>query len=94
MEKRNFLNKEGKTVFYLHWPVRNAVAAVVIAHGMVEHPARYDALATFLADGGIAVYGIYHIGHGPDAEILNHMGEGDFDRLLQPSFFSLLLLSI
>jgi len=83
MEKRNFLNKEGKTVFYLHWPVRNAVAAVVIAHGMVEHPARYDALATFLADGGIAVYGIYHIGHGPDAEILNHMGEGDFDRCVE-----------
>ena len=83
MEKRSFLNKEGKTVFYLHWPVRNAVAAVVIAHGMVEHPARYDALATFLADGGIAVYGIYHIGHGPDAEILNHMGEGDFDRCVE-----------
>lgn len=80
MEKRQFLNKAGKTVHYLHWQVSEPRAAVVIAHGMVEHPARYDDLARFFTDSGIAVYGIYHIGHGPDAEVLNHMGEGDFDR--------------
>lgn len=80
MEKKYFLNREEKKVFYLHWPVENARAAVVIAHGMVEHPARYDDLAKYLTESGIAVYGIYHIGHGPDAEVLNHMGAGDFDR--------------
>ena len=51
-------------VYYLQWSAVNPRATVVIAHGMVEHPARYDELAKFLADGGIAVYGIYHIGHG------------------------------
>lgn len=80
MEKMHFLNKEGKKVFYLRWPVEQARATVVIAHGMVEHPARYDELAAFLTESGIAVYGIYHIGHGPDAQVLNHMGDGDFDR--------------
>jgi alpha-beta hydrolase superfamily lysophospholipase len=47
---------------------------------MVEHPARYDDFATFLNAHQISVYGIYHIGHGPDAAVLNHMGKGDFDR--------------
>ena len=80
MEKKQFQNKEGQTVYYLCWQVSEPRAAVVIAHGMVEHPDRYDDLANYLNGNGIAVYGIYHIGHGPDAEILNHMGEGDFDR--------------
>ena len=80
MEKKQFQNKEGRKVYYLRWQVCEPRAAVVIAHGMVEHPDRYDDLATYLNGNGIAVYGIYHIGHGPDAEVLNHMGEGDFDR--------------
>ena len=80
MEKKQFLNKDGQVVFYLRWQTAAPRAAVVIAHGMVEHPARYDDLAAFLTDKGIAVYGIYHIGHGPDAAVLGHMGEGDFDR--------------
>ena len=80
MEKRSFVNQAGQKVFYLHWQHTAPKATVVIAHGMVEHPARYDDLAMFLNSHRIAVYGIYHIGHGPDAAILNHMGEGDFDR--------------
>ena len=83
MEKKQFLNREGKKVLYLYWQTAAPRAAVVISHGMVEHPARYDDLAKFLADSGIAVYGIYHIGHGPEAEVLNHMGEGDFDRCVE-----------
>lgn len=80
MEKKQFLNQAGQPVYYLRWPVNAPKAALVIAHGMVEHPARYDDLASYLTDNQIAVYGIYHIGHGPDAAHLNHMGEGDFDR--------------
>ena len=83
MEKKQFLNREGKKVLYLYWQTAAPRAAVVISHGMVEHPARYDDLAKFLADSGLAVYGIYHIGHGPEAEVLNHMGEGDFDRCVE-----------
>lgn len=80
MEKKHFFNPSGQPVYYLQWPVAAPKATVVISHGMVEHPARYDQVATFLNENQISVYGIYHIGHGPDAPILNHMGEGDFDR--------------
>ena len=80
MEKKMFQNAAGEQVMYLQWTVFAPRAAVVISHGMVEHPARYDDLASFLNSHGISVYGIYHIGHGEDAKVLNHMGKGGFDR--------------
>lgn len=79
MEKLSFVNKDNKKVYYLKWEVESPKAVVVIAHGMVEHPARYDHFAKYLNDNNIAVYGIYHIGHGENAEVLNHMGENEFD---------------
>lgn len=82
MEKKSFCNEAGNPVRYLHWSVPSPRAAVVIAHGMVEHPGRYDELAVFLNAKGISVYGIYHIGHGEVAAVLNHMGKGDFDRCI------------
>lgn len=81
MEKKYFTNDSGK-VYYLKWTAENAKCAVVISHGMVEHPARYDNFARFLNKNDITVYGIYHIGHGEDAEHLGHMGEGDFGRCI------------
>lgn len=80
MEKKMFQNAAGEQVMYLQWTVFAPRAAVVISHGMVEHPARYDDLASFLNSHRISVYGIYHIGHGEDAKVLNHMGKGGFDR--------------
>ena len=80
MEKKMFQNAAGEQVVYLQWTVFAPRAAVVISHGMVEHPARYDDLASFLNGHGISVYGICHIGHGEDAQVLNHMGKGGFDR--------------
>ncbi len=80
MEKCFFTNSEGEKVYYLKWAADSAKCAVVISHGMVEHPARYGDFAAFLNGNGISVYGIYHIGHGEDAEHLGHMGEGDFVR--------------
>ena len=82
MEKKMLKNAAGEQVVYLQWSVLAPKAAVVIAHGMVEHPARYDDLASFLNANRISVYGICHIGHGEDAEILNHMGKGGFDRCI------------
>ena len=79
MIKCSFNNNVNDVVYYLKWEVNNPKANVVIAHGMVEHPARYDDLAKYLNSNNINVYGIYHIGHGENAEILNHMGENDFD---------------
>ena len=83
MEKKQFQNKAGQQVYYLRWSAPAPRATVVIAHGMVEHPARYNDLAVFLNEHRIAVYGITHIGHGPDAARLNHMGPGDFDRCVE-----------
>lgn len=82
MDKRFFTNTRGDKVYYLQWALQTPDAVVVIAHGMVEHPGRYDDLAIFLNQHGIAVYGIYHIGHGEDATVLNHMGAGEFDRCI------------
>ena len=82
MNKCNFTNKTNDVVYYLKWEVSNPKANVVISHGMVEHPARYDDLAKYLNENGLNVYGIYHIGHGEDAKVLNHMGKGDFDKCI------------
>lgn len=82
MEKCKFINTINEEVYYLKWEVSSAKANVVISHGMVEHPARYDNLANYLNDNGINVYGIYHIGHGENAKVLNHMGKGEFDRCI------------
>ena len=79
MEKISFVNSRSDEVYYLKWNVENARACVVISHGMVEHPARYDAFAQYMNRHGIAVYGIYHIGHGSHAEQIGHMAKGDFD---------------
>ncbi len=80
MEKKFFENTLGDRVAYLKWETAEPKAAVVIAHGMVEHPGRYDDFAVFLNAARITVYGICHIGHGEDAAILRHMGKGDFDK--------------
>lgn len=80
MEKKMLKNAAGEQIVYLQWNVYSPRAAVVISHGMVEHPARYDDFATFLNAHQISVYGIYHIGHGEDAKVLNHMEKGDFSR--------------
>ena len=82
MERICFKNKTGDSVYYLQWEVPNPKAAVVIAHGMIEMPERYDHYANYFNENGISVYAIYHIGHGEVAEVLNHMGEGDFDKCI------------
>lgn len=50
--------------FYLSWEKEENKNAMVIAHGMAEHPARYEDFALFLNDQGYNVYAIYHEGHG------------------------------
>lgn len=80
--KKSFQNLTGERVIYREWSAEKPKAAVVIAHGMVEHPGRYQDFASYLNKYDISVYAICHIGHGEDAETLNHMGKGDFDRCI------------
>lgn len=82
MVRYNFKNKTDDSVYYLKWETASPKAILVIAHGMMEHPERYDHLAKYLNDNNIGVYAIYHIGHGETAEVLNHMAEGDFDKCI------------
>ncbi len=82
MKQYTFKNAANDTVYYLKWETTSPQAVVVISHGMIEHPERYDELALYLNQYDISVYAIYHIGHGEVAEVLNHMGEGDFDKCI------------
>jgi alpha-beta hydrolase superfamily lysophospholipase len=55
-------------------------AALLIAHGMAEHGARYAALAEFLAGRGITVHAIDHRGHGKSAarpEDIGHFADSN-----------------
>lgn len=49
-------------------------AAVVIAHGVGEHGARYERFATALADHGIATWAVDHRGHKLTAGTLERAG--------------------
>lgn len=82
MERFHFINRTNDKVYYLKWGITAPKAVMVISHGMIENPERYDHLANYLNESGISVYAIYHIGHGEVAEVLNHMGEGDFDKCI------------
>ena len=77
---------DGTPVHVTTWLPEDAPRAVVlIAHGMVEHAARYDHLAQRLTDHGYAVYAPDHRGHGHTVSgrgergVLGHLAdEGGF----------------
>ncbi|MFN2360187.1 MAG: lysophospholipase [Marinobacter sp.] len=62
---------------FLSWVPQNPTAVLVIAHGMAEHAARYQPLAQWLNQQGIAVLAIQHRGHGPQCPDidLGHYGD-------------------
>ena len=65
-------------------PVR---AAVVLVHGLGEHCARYDHVASAFTDQGIAVYGFDHRGHGRSPGVRGHIPSfdavfGDIDHFV------------
>lgn len=80
MEEKYFVNKTGDQIYYLKWEAADPRCALVISHGMAEHPERYDDVAQFLSGKGITVYAINQMGHGFHAEIPGHMKKGDFDK--------------
>lgn len=79
MLERQFINSYGNEVHFLSYPAVDEKAVVVIAHGMAEHPQRYENLAYYLNNNNISVHAIYHIGHGKHAKILGHMADGEFN---------------
>lgn len=61
-----FPSKDGVTQIHaMEWiPEGEVLAVLQIVHGMVEHIARYDEFAAYLAERGIYVVGHSHLGHG------------------------------
>ena len=50
----------------ISWKPEGPVKAVLqLVHGMAEYIDRYDGMARWFAERGIAVYGNDHLGHGP-----------------------------
>ena len=80
------------TVLHVHrWlptglPTDRPRAVVQVAHGMVEHAARYAHLGERLSASGYAVYASDHRGHGRTAggpDELGHLGDdGGFDAVV------------
>lgn len=68
MKKTEFKRRSNDGMTDLHiilWEPSEAPKGVLqLVHGMVEHIARYDEFATYLANRGYAVIGHDHLGHG------------------------------
>jgi alpha-beta hydrolase superfamily lysophospholipase len=65
--------------------VREPKAVVQVSHGLAEHAARYDRLATALNDAGYLVYAHDHRGHGATGEAaasLGSFGAAGWDALV------------
>lgn len=56
---------DGMAIHVRHWlPETKPTAIILVAHGMAEHAARYERLATALTQAGLEVYAPDHRGHG------------------------------
>lgn len=76
---------DGYHIAHYHWQVADPRHILVIAHGMAEHAARYDSLATYLNSRGIAVHALDHRGHGLSAkgQPLGHFAdENGWDKVI------------
>ena len=80
-----FPSADGKTPIHaVEWVPDGPVRAVVqISHGVAEHILRYEALASWLTERGIAAAGHDHLGHGsslaPGAPRLYFGPDGSWD---------------
>ena len=74
---------DGKAIFVRKWlPSGAPKALLLVAHGMAEHSARYERLASAMAQGGWAVYVPDHRGHGQTAQ------QGELGWLAEKDGFS------
>jgi alpha-beta hydrolase superfamily lysophospholipase len=70
MKVSHFLHKasDGASIFVRRWlPTGNPKAILLIAHGMAEHSARYEGIASAMGAAGWSVYAPDHRGHGQTA---------------------------
>lgn len=74
--KKEVMTKDGLHLIF--WEVENPIGIVQIAHGMVEHIARYEDFAHYLNHHGFVVVGHDHRGHGKS--ISDSEGYGVFPK--------------
>ena len=67
---------------YRHWPVDDAKACVLFAHGLAEHTGRYEHVAARFNERGVAVVGPDHIGHGASPGVRVYLKA--FSEYLEP----------
>ncbi len=85
----SFPSADGKTAIHaVSWlPERPPWAVVQVAHGVAEHILRYEPLAQYLTQRGVAVAGHDHLGHGasvaPGAPALYFGPRGSWDLVVQ-----------
>ncbi len=75
---------DGTRIVTYEWSKQGDIAGVVqIAHGLAEHAARYDRLASALNSAGYVVYATDHRGHGRTGQdSLGDFGAAGFDGLI------------
>lgn len=84
-----FPSADGKTLIHgVEWmPDGQPTAVLQIAHGVTEHILRYEELAKYLTERGIAVVGNDHIGHGTsianEAKPMYFGPEGSWDWVVE-----------
>ncbi len=67
---------------YRHWPVDDAKACVLLAHGLAEHTGRYEHVAARFNERGVAVVGPDHMGHGTSPGVRVYLKS--FSEYLEP----------
>ena len=84
MGEHTFIDADGVEVFYRSWPVQDAKATVVIAHGMSEHSGRYDRFAQALNAAGYAAVALDHRAHGRTGDVTGagKLGPGTGEALV------------
>ena len=58
----------------MYVPSSEVRAVVQLAHGMIDYVGRYEALAKYLAERGVAFVGNDHLGHGKTAACSDDLG--------------------
>ncbi len=84
MTMQSFTDTHDVEVFYQTWPLAEAKASVVVAHGASEHSGRYGRFAEALNEAGYSVAAIDHRGHGQTGTSTGagRMGAGGGDGLV------------
>ena len=83
MNAFKFKASDDTDVHCYHWAPKTQPKAVIhIAHGMGEHAARYDWVASQLTDAGFYIYASDHRGHGQTADKLGQFGPDGWNRTL------------